>query len=125
MRKIYLLVALTALLVSCGQNKGEVIENIQTASFLPDSSTSAVVSNTSNAQGDVWLESLITKSPQEGRALAIKMARKTIGAIQSDPEVKKRLRKEYAEDSEQLILSAQVVAIEFRTVAEANNYWRK
>lgn len=125
MRKIYLLAVLTALLVSCGQNKGEAMENIQTASILSDSSPSAVVSNTSNAQGDVWLESLITKTPQEGRALAIKMARKTIGTIQSDPEVKKRLRKEYAEDSEQLILSAQVVAIEFRTVAEANNYWRK
>lgn len=74
---------------------------------------------------EIWLESLITKTPQEGRELAIKMARKTIGAIQSDPEVKKKLRKEYAEDPEQLILSAQVVATEFRTVAEANNYWRE
>lgn len=73
---------------------------------------------------EVWLESLITKTPQEGRELAIKMARKTIGAIQSDPEVKKQLREKYATDSAQLIASAEVVAIEFRTVAEANNYWR-
>lgn len=73
---------------------------------------------------DVWLESLITKTPQEGRELAILMARKTIGAIQSDPEVKKKLREKYANDSAQLIASAEVVAIEFRTVAEANNYWR-
>lgn len=71
-----------------------------------------------------WLKSLITNTPQEGRELAILMARKTIGAIQSDPEIKKALREKYATDSAQLIASAEVVAIEFRTVAEANNYWR-
>jgi len=74
---------------------------------------------------EVWLESLITATPQEGRELAITMARKTIGAIQSDPEIKKQLREKYATDSAQLIASAEVVALEFRTVAEANNYWRK
>lgn len=58
------------------------------------------------------------------RTQVIKMARKSIGAIQSDPEVKKRLRGEYAENAELLILSAQVVTIEFQTVAAANNYWR-
>lgn len=71
-----------------------------------------------------WLKSLITATPQEGRELAILMARKTIGAIQSDPEVKKRLREVYANDSAQLVASAEVVAIEFQTVAAANNYWR-
>lgn len=76
------------------------------------------------ANKEVWLESLITKTPQEGRELAILMARKTIGAIQSDPEVKKRLREVYANDSAQLVASAEVVAIEFQTVAAANNYWR-
>lgn len=73
---------------------------------------------------DLWLPSLITDTPQEGRELAITMARKTIGAIQSDGEVKKRLRGEYAENAELLILSAEVVAREFQTVAAANNYWR-
>lgn len=73
---------------------------------------------------DIWLRSLITATPQQGRELAILMARKTIGAIQSDPEVKKALRDEYANDSAQLIASAEVVAIEFQTVAAANNYWR-
>lgn len=76
------------------------------------------------ANDEVWLKSLITKTPQEGRELAILMARKTIGAIQSDPEIKKQLREKYATDSAQLIASAEVVAIEFKTVAEANNYWR-
>lgn len=76
------------------------------------------------ANSDVWLESLITKTPQEGRALAIMMARKTIGTIQTDPEKRKQLRPDYAEDTVQLISSAQVVAIEFQTIAQANNYWR-
>ena len=76
------------------------------------------------ATTEVWLESLLTKTPQEGRALAILMARKTIGAIQTDPEKRKQMRPEYADDTAQLISSAQVVAIEFQTIAQANNFWR-
>lgn len=76
------------------------------------------------ANTELWLTSLITKTPQEGRELAIMMARKTIGAIQTDPEKRRKLRPEYAEDTVQLIQSAQVVAIEFQTIAKANNYWR-
>ena len=76
------------------------------------------------ANSDIWLESLLTKTPQEGRALAIMMARKTIGAIQTDPEKRKQLRPDYAEDTVQLISSAQVVAIEFQTIALANNFWK-
>ena len=74
---------------------------------------------------DVWLETLIVKTPQEGRELAIKMARKSIGAIQTDPEVRKKLRPTYASDTAQLIASAQVIATEFQTIAAANNYWKK
>ncbi len=76
------------------------------------------------SNSEIWLPSLITKTPQEGRALAITMARKTIGAIQTDPEKRKQMRPEYADDTAQLISSAQVVALEFQTVAQANNYWR-
>lgn len=72
-----------------------------------------------------YLPSLITKTPIEGRELAITLARKSIGAIQTDPEVRKQLRKDYAEDTAQLIASAQVIATEFQTIAAANNYWRK
>ena len=73
---------------------------------------------------DIWLESLITATPQEGRELAIKMARKTIAAIQTDPEIRKKLRSDYANDTTQLIASANVVAIEFQTIAQADNYWK-
>jgi len=67
---------------------------------------------------------LITATPEEGRALAIMLARKTIGAIQTDPEVRKELRPAYATNADSLTMAAQVVAIEFQTVAAANNYWR-
>ncbi len=70
------------------------------------------------------MPSLITATPQEGRELAIKMARKSIAAIQTDPEVRKKLRNDYANDTAQLIASANVIAIEFQTIAKANNYWK-
>ena len=73
---------------------------------------------------EIWLHSLITATPQEGRELAIKMSRKSIAAIQTDPEVRKQLRSDYASDTAQLIASAQVVALEFQTIAQANNYWK-
>lgn len=67
---------------------------------------------------------LITDSPQEGRELALAIARKTIGAIQPDVEVRKSLRPAYAQDADSLTNAAHVVAIEFATIAAANNYWR-
>ncbi|SEG35756.1 hexameric tyrosine-coordinated heme protein [Algoriphagus boritolerans] len=73
---------------------------------------------------EIYLESLIIATPQEGRNLAIKLARKSIVAIQTDPEIRKKLRVDYAQDTAQLIASAQVIAIEFQTIAMANNYWK-
>lgn len=67
---------------------------------------------------------LITATPQEGRELAMAMARKTIGAIQPDAEVRQGLRPAYAGDADSLTMAAHVVAIEFATVAAANDYWR-
>ncbi len=125
MKKIFILSLLLGMLVGCSQTADEANRsskvNIQSASVLAP----ATAAPAATPADDIWLESLITATPQEGRELAIKMARKTIGAIQKDSEVKKRLRAVYAEDAELLILSAEVVAIEFQTVAAANNYWRK
>lgn len=73
---------------------------------------------------EIYLESLITATPQEGRELAIRLARKSISAIQTDPEKRKEMRANYAEDTTQLIASAQVIALEFQTIAMANNYWK-
>jgi len=67
---------------------------------------------------------LITDTPEQGRELAIAMARKTIGAIQTDPNVRKELRPGYATNADSLTMAAHVVAVEFATIAAANNYWR-
>jgi hypothetical protein len=67
---------------------------------------------------------LITKTPEEGRALAIKMARLVVRTTQPDASVRERLRPAYAEDAAALVEIAHVVAIEFATIAAANNYWR-
>lgn len=73
---------------------------------------------------DEVLPSLITETPAEGRELAISIARKTIAAIQPDENMRSKLRPDYAEDSAKLMQAGQIVAIEFQTIAAANNYWR-
>ncbi|HLR29484.1 MAG TPA: hexameric tyrosine-coordinated heme protein [Paenalcaligenes sp.] len=71
-----------------------------------------------------WLTSLITDTPQEGYELAIALSRRGVRYTQPDPEVLHRLRPEYAEDASELTAASQVIAINFQTVAAANNYWR-
>ncbi|NHC36112.1 hexameric tyrosine-coordinated heme protein [Scytonema millei] len=69
--------------------------------------------------------SLLTETPEEGRQLAVKMARLIIKLTQPDEEKRKQLRKVYDNDAMMLIAASQVVAAEFATIAAANNYWRK
>jgi len=71
---------------------------------------------------DDYMPSLITKTPLEGRKLAIKVVRKTIGTIQRDPEIKRAVRKQYQDDPQLLMYAAELVAIEFKTIAIANNW---
>ena len=68
--------------------------------------------------------SLITATAEEGRALAITLARHTIHNIQPDLDALKTGRPIYAMNPDSLIRAGQVVAIEFQTIAAANNYWR-
>ncbi|MFW8565564.1 hexameric tyrosine-coordinated heme protein [Orrella sp. 11846] len=74
---------------------------------------------------DTWLTSLITDTPQEGFELAITMSRRGVKYTQPDPEVLHKLRPVYANDANTLTAASQVIAINFQTVAAANNYWRK
>ncbi|MBK1782420.1 hexameric tyrosine-coordinated heme protein [Advenella sp. WQ 585] len=74
---------------------------------------------------DQWLSTLITATPQEGFELAITLSRRGVKYTQPDPDTLKKLRPEYANNVEDLIASSQVIAINFQTVAAANNYWRK
>ena len=68
---------------------------------------------------------LITATPEEGRALAITMARHTIHKIQPDLDVLKGGRPAYSANPDSLIAASQVIAIEFQTIAAANKYWQK
>ena len=68
--------------------------------------------------------SLVTATPEEGRQLAIKMARLIIKATQPDETVRKKLRDVYANDASMLLQVGHIVALEFATIAAANRYWR-
>ena len=67
---------------------------------------------------------LITATAEEGRALAITMARHSIHNIQPDLDVLIAGRPTYSTNPDSLIAVSQVIALEFQTVAAANNYWR-
>jgi len=71
-----------------------------------------------------WLPSLKTASPQEGFELAIKLAQKGVEYTQPSEEIRKKLRPKYAKDPDSLSFASQVIAINFQTVAAANNYWK-
>ncbi len=67
---------------------------------------------------------LITATPDEGRALALTLARHSIHNIQPDLDALKAGRPIYSVNPDSLIAASQVVAIEFQTISAANNYWR-
>lgn len=69
--------------------------------------------------------SLITATPEEGRQLAVKMARLIIKVTQPDAGKRESMRDVYATDAAMLIAIGQTVATEFATIAAANHYWRK
>lgn len=74
---------------------------------------------------DTWLTSLITDTPQEGFELAITLSRRGVKYTQPDVDVLHKLRPEYANSADSLTAASQVIAVNFQTVAAANNYWRK
>lgn len=73
---------------------------------------------------EAWLPSLITATPEDGFALAIKLSRVAVKKTQPSEEVRARLREVYEISADALIASSQVVAINFQTIAAANRYWR-
>ena len=67
---------------------------------------------------------LLTATPEQGRALAFAMARHSIHNIQPDLDVLKGGRPTYSTSPDSLIAAGHVVAVEFQTIAAANDYWR-
>ena len=74
---------------------------------------------------DIWLNTLITATPQEGYELAITLSPRGVKYTQPDAEVLQKLRPQNANDPNALTAASQVIAINFQTVAAANNYWKK
>lgn len=73
---------------------------------------------------DAWLNSLIVSNPQEGFELAVKLSRMGVKYTQPDMQKLKKGRKNYDENVQFLILASKVIAINYQTVASANNYWK-
>lgn len=73
---------------------------------------------------ETWLPTLITDTPEAGYELAVKLSRVAVKMTQPDAQIRDELREIYERDANSLIASSQVVAINFQTVAAANNYWK-
>ena len=71
-----------------------------------------------------WLPSLITDTPEEGYELAIKLSRMAVKKTQPDDAARERMRPDYVNSADSLTQVSLVVATNFNTVAQANNYWR-
>ncbi|MDJ0645676.1 MAG: hexameric tyrosine-coordinated heme protein [Flavobacteriaceae bacterium] len=70
-----------------------------------------------------WLNSLFTETPQDGFELAIKLSRMGVKYTQPTKEILKKGREQYGEDAQFLITASHVIATNFRTIADTNNYW--
>jgi len=71
-----------------------------------------------------WLPSLKTATPEEGYNLAIKLSRMAVKMIQPDDATRTKLRADYANNADNLTMASQVVATNFQTVAQANDFWK-
>jgi len=71
-----------------------------------------------------WLPSLITGTPEEGYDLAIKLSRMGVKKTQPDDDARNKMRPDYANNADSLTAVSHVIATNFQTVAQANNYWR-
>jgi hypothetical protein len=71
-----------------------------------------------------WLPTLQTETPEDGYELAIKLARVAVKKTQPDADAREALRADYANDADALIAVSHVVAVNFATIAAANDYWR-
>jgi hypothetical protein len=91
---------------------------------VPKWSYTVTVITTGGLKMNKWLTSLRTNTPQEGFELAIKLSQMGVKYTQPSEEVRKKLRPKYSRDADSLIFASQVIAINFQTVAAANNYWK-
>lgn len=65
----------------------------------------------------------MTKTPEEGFNLAVKLSQKGVEVTQPDEKIRKKLRPKYSTNANSLIAVSHVIAVNFQTIAAANNYW--
>jgi Hexameric tyrosine-coordinated heme protein (HTHP) len=73
---------------------------------------------------EIWLPTLNTNTPQEGFELAVKLSRLAVMVAQSCDDDSQRTGPVQPDDASQLIGAAQVIALNFQTIAAANDWWR-
>jgi hypothetical protein len=71
-----------------------------------------------------WLLTLNTNTPQEGFELAVKLSRLAVMVSQSCDDNRQGAHPMQPDDASQLIGAAHVIALNFQTIAAANDWWR-
>ena len=71
-----------------------------------------------------WLPTLNTNTPQEGFELAVKLSRLAMVVAQSCDDNRQEARPLRLDDASQLVGAAHVIALNFQTIAAANDWWR-
>ena len=71
-----------------------------------------------------WLPTLITDTAEEGYELAIKLSRMAVKKTQPDDAARTQMRPDYASRADSLTMVSHVLATNFQTVAQANNFCR-
>jgi hypothetical protein len=89
---------------------------------LRDNTTASNVRGT--MMDDNWLPTLETDSPQEGIELAVKLSRLGMMLSQPSNHIEKETRGSKTLSPTQLIAAAHVIALNFQTIAAANDWWR-
>lgn len=73
---------------------------------------------------DLWLPTLKTDTPQDGLELAVKLSDLGFMVSQRSEDNRPTLRTTHKCTQSQLIAAAHVIALNFQTVAAANDWWR-
>jgi Hexameric tyrosine-coordinated heme protein (HTHP) len=73
---------------------------------------------------EIWLPTLTTSTPQEGFELAVKLSRLAVMVAQSYGKDSQRASPMQQDGDSQLIGAAHVIALNFQTIAAANDWWR-
>jgi hypothetical protein len=73
---------------------------------------------------DLWLPTLKTDTPQDGIELAVKLSDLGFMVSQGSENSRLSLCTPHEYTPSQLIAAAHVIALNFQTIAAANDWWR-